>query len=384
MKIVSLILAMVGVLSCFFEKTGNNAKWELVAGKGLNDYIKDKNDPRYPSYPDKVSPFFISDSIGFLYGSTETTKKWSVNPNILLTKAIIYKTIDGGYNWKKYDFGEGTSYCSIKNTFENKIYADVSGKRDTYKFYKYFSENLGEEWVQQKSATLPDGLRYIMKEKKALKEFILGIDNFDEVFYWVSEDDAKSWKKFKLPLKAHSIIQKSIYFDGDKCWFISSKRTGVRDSRGYNTFNYYLGYLNYEKNEGDIENLPKGFTGQVVAKADNGNFWIAGYAGEDIVVYERTGKEQYKIVKEIKNEGVRLSAEYLNINEDEILFVYQAVKAFFPERVVISSRDKGKTWEEEKLVISSYFKNPFFYHDKKKHKTLVWADAGGGRIQMRK
>lgn len=56
-------------------------------------------------------------------------------------------------------------------------------------------------------------------------------------------------------------------------------------------FNYYLGYLNYEKNEGDIENLFKGFIGQVVVKVDNGNFWIVGYVGEDIVVYERIGKE---------------------------------------------------------------------------------------------
>lgn len=45
-----------------------------------------------------------------------------------------------------------------------------------------------------------------MKEKKVLKEFILGIDNFDEVFYWVLEDDVKSWKKFKFLLKVYSII----------------------------------------------------------------------------------------------------------------------------------------------------------------------------------
>lgn len=147
MKIVSLILVMVGVFFCFFEKIGNNVKWELVVGKGLNDYIKDKNDFCYFFYFDKVFLFFILDSIGFLYGSIEIIKKWSVNFNILFIKVIIYKIIDGGYNWKKYDFGEGILYCSIKNIFENKIYVDVLGKRDIYKFYKYFLENLGEEWV---------------------------------------------------------------------------------------------------------------------------------------------------------------------------------------------------------------------------------------------
>ena len=371
MKTIMILIAFVSLVACFFIKNQPNAKWEMISPKGLNDYIKDPKDPRYPGYPDKVVPFFISDSVGFLCGNTQTTKHWDKNPKLLLDKAIIYKTTNRGYSWVKHDFGENEIAYSVYGEKGKIILITFDGKMMNI----FESYDISDKWIKGASFDLKkiENLDWTNFDNKNFQYSFLGMAiSSDSKNFYNTKSILETWAQHKFPFNPYDINPGSIYWGEHECWFTSWK--------GKQSF---LGHLDFEKNTGGLEEL--NFSGEVVALSPTGKIWIAGKEDKDAVLYERESKGKYNLVKRVNygGGGFYLSSDFLNVNNDEQIWVYSDVK-FFPENHFMSSQDGGKTWTEENMPYSAIFDNPYFLYDKKQHKTLVWVNVGGGRLMMRK
>ena len=373
-----ILIAFISLVGCFFIKNQPTAKWEMISPKGLNGYIEDPKDPRYPGYPDYVVPFFVSDSLGFLVGSTETTKPMKEYPNQLESKAIVYRTIDGGYNWEKHEFGNESWSTGAIFKQNNSIYLIIDYILEDYRkqqLYK-FNTSKGDWMFDANLKTLGSNsntILYNFDNRNPLQpseDFI--VLDYEEKIFFKTHNLQSNWEKHKFPFESGSINPESIYWGEKECWFTSWK--------GKQSF---LGHLDFEKNTGGLEEL--NFSGEVVALSPTGKIWIAGKEDKDAVLYERESKGKYNLVKRVNygGGGFYLSSDFLNVNNDEQIWVYSDVK-FFPENHFMSSQDGGKTWTEENMPYSAIFDNPYFLYDKKQHKTLVWVNVGGGRLMMRK
>jgi hypothetical protein len=369
-SILIISMLLVSLLSCFF-KNKDIGKWELVSPKGLNDYIKDPQDPRYPSYPDKVIPFFISDTVGFLYGNTKTTKRWDKNPNLLVDKAIIYKTTNGGYNWNKHDFAESEIAYSVYKEKDKIVLITFDGKMMNI----LESYNIGDNWFKKESFDTKkiENLDWTNFESNIFQDSFWGMAiSSDSKNFYQTKQITNTWQKYRFSFETYNINPESIFWGESDCWF-----TSWEDKR------QFLGYLNFENNTGHLEEL--NFEGQSITISPSGSIWIGGKQENDAVIYERTEKDKFRLIKKIPYRGgdYFFSTKHLYSNTDEQIWVYSDVK-FYPENHFLLSRDGGKTWDEEELPFSSGFDNPYFYHDKGKKKTLVWVNIGGGRLMMRK
>lgn len=307
-----IILAIIGCKDSF----KNKSKTEIIRYKGMDGQ--------------SVYLCFISPKIGYSFNN-KTITDWDKvtdeqldDPNYFpksTDEATIYKTTDGGKNWKKINSILSYKYFDIATVFNNDVYILRSDEREDFKFnitqfniLNYKVKNLNE--INPISSLWNDNEKVFYTNNWNTIN-LYSLDNKQRV----DSATIKDYVLFGLSLKSMSY---AIFSDKERTYF---------------------GNINKTNQEIKLPITPTNIT-----KQDKNTILIAGNTINDdneisLVSYDVNTK-QSRIIKRFKNYSI---IQDLQSNDKAIVGFIGNIKGAFTEYDMFYSLDKGKTWNLHKL-----------------------------------
>ncbi len=336
--------------------------WKVIKTQGTG------NTTEWSGYDNVLKKlYFMNEKVGFFGGDNSDLidykiRDWMKTEQI--KDAILLKTSDGGYNWKKQiPFGKGEvlgmQYVDSTLFVLTQIY--YGEKADSVHSHIYTSIDNGDNW--KLSGTTEFNLREIKFWTKNN-----GIAISDELPYYRSKEGIYETK------------------DGGKTW-LELKNLPAKVSGSYelskNGTVYYLpelrdNYIGYNISTGLITKYPLPIDiNPFSLYLDNRDnlYMITEKETEGMVIYLKE-KEGYLTIT-FPTKG--LSVIKAHIFESSIS-VFASEKDKFSQKIrFFKSEDLGKSWEEEDLPIS-YKASPIAFYGKDK----IWAWSLADQLQVRK
>lgn len=316
-----------------------------------------KNDSIYLCKGLKGEPcfmYFKTKDEGYIFNNSTHSEKMTDaelnNPNYFpksKDEATIYKTIDGGKNWKKIDSILNYKYFDIATVFNNDVYILRSDEREDFKFnitqfniLNYKVKNLNE--INPISSLWNDNEKVFYTNNWNTIN-LYSLDNKQRV----DSAKIKDYVLFGLSLKSMSY---AIFSDKERTYF---------------------GDINKTNQEIKLPIKPKN-----LAKQDKNTILIAGNTMNDdneisLVSYDVNTK-QSRAIKKFKNYSI---VENLQSNDKAIIGFIGNIKGAFTEYDLLYSLDKGKTWQIKKLDEPNYVRPSCLINN------IVYIYSGGARMQ---
>lgn len=355
-----LLLSSFMVLNCI-ELTG----WNSGYAKGLNT--------RNESLEKMI---FISDSIGFLFGSNWTDQAILNNKLGTQQRAIIYKTIDGGSTWNiSLQAGRGI-FIDAVNQFEI-IYAlkrEYFGEQaDQIKSAEvYRSVNYGTSW--EKVGDAPTSSKQLFFCDSLNGFIITTIKNKVGRMLYQTNNAGQNWS----PIKEFKAMGKLACSEDDSVLiFLSSSRS---DKMSFDL----LIQMEFQSTLQMSQSIPFEAYDLAIDQADN--LWILGKEGSQVVLYSKSKSDGFEKVSSFSSDK-SLQPYYVNVFQNSINVIVRESNIkdndnnIFPiglKYKIYVSNDLGLTWTEENIPVD-YLIEPFAFYGEEK----VWMNAGGGRLQWR-
>lgn len=344
------MVALFNILSC--KMSGN--KFDIIESKGLDAENLGLN----------VTMFCNSDT-GFIAGSSDIV---SPNPDFpekdsnqfafVNRKALLFKTIDGGRNWVKKDFGEGVILDIIQTG--NKIFAIKSSEDRNI---VYSSSDIGQNWTEEKSFpsrisrlfSIDNGYLAITSDSSLIKTYL-----------YLSTDFGKSWR---------SINSSMIVFDavmlGNNLFFLSSNNNNTYKK---NT----LVELDLKDSTNKVIEIPEEFDCYFLAGYHD-TVKLIGIKDGHIAMYTFQKDKQVKYDYSYMNDkNIFPQGYFKNANEDWII-VGKRGDANVTNKILKTSNN-GKNWEVINFKKNEYIK-PFYFYNRN-GKLKAWFYAGSGEFQV--
>lgn len=310
--------------------------------------------------------YFINEKTGFFGGDNsdlvdDEIRSWTKTDRV--KDAILLKTTDGGYVWKRQvPFGKGEVLCMyyIDGTLFALTQSYHGEKADSIKSHIYTSTDNGDNW--KLSGTTEFNLREIKFWTKnngiAISEYLEYYNSMEGIYE--TKDGGKTWIEIKnLPPKLSGSYE-------------LSKNGTV----------YYLpepagNYIEYNAASGEIttHHIPVNINPFAIYLDNKDNLYlITQEVNEGMVAYLKE-QEEYLPIK-FPTKG--LSVMKANIFETGISVFAAEEDKFFEKIRFFRSEDLGKSWDEEELPIS-YKASPIAFYGKDK----VWAWSMDDKLQVR-
>lgn len=355
------ILASFGLLNC-----DSMSRWRIAPAKGLKTAYENLN-----------RMLFVSDSIGFLFGSHASKEALLKKQLRTQQQAIIYKTKDSGLTWyPTLNAGHGSFIDAV--ILNDTIYAlkrEYFGEQvDQIKSAGIFrSVNLGESWETVSHAPT-NSMSLCLCDSKRI--FIISNAGKNEV--------------------GRELYQTN---NGGRHWSISNDYKAIGNPtclRGGKTL-MLLGVTRIDKlsfdlliekdlHSGDEKVEPIPFEAYVLVSEESEKLWLLGKDGAGVALYYKsktTGFDQVSVFKSDK----RITPYHLNVFDNIITVIVRESEDkkestyAFPvgnKYRIYRSEDLGKSWTEEAIPVN-YLVEPFAFYGKER----IWMNAGGGRLQWR-
>ena len=349
-----MLVFLILFLSCVSNQNNDSKDWKIINSNGLM-----KANESF----EKI--IFINDDVGFLFG-TNYTDDIIINKRLDEQNAVIYKSIDKGFNWNATFLGKGQfvdacytgdTVFALKNRFK-KDYVVVDSS------VLFASYDRGNTW----SAIAR--FNYHLRSINFITTTV-GIAIANEKFNGTSQrkilktfDGGKTWDE--VPIK-ESVLS-NIIDDDYNVWILSANARGAKNS---------LIKRNLKTNGIiELDDLPLDFNPLQIGRSKNSTtLWLLGKEKEQIVLYGREKDGRYIKVKTIKDpEGFPVS---LYINEAYMAFFIGKKNSFSVSYRLFLSQNHGTSWRDELPIVQTYIKPFTFSNDK------IWAYAGTGNIQVR-
>jgi hypothetical protein len=298
--------------------------------------------------------YFKTEKEGYLFGTLTTyeelTDQELENPNNIpksTDEANIYKTTDGGKNWKKIDSILCYKYFDIATVFNNDVYILRSDEREDFKF----------------NITQFNILNYKVKKLKDINSISSLWNDNKKVFFTNNENNIKLYsldnkqRVDSAKIKDYALFGLSLK-SMSYAIFSNKDRT-------------YFGDINKTNQEIKLPIKPTN-----LAKQNKNTILIAGNTMNDdneisLVSYDVNTK-QSKTIKKFKSYSI---IQNLQSNDKAIIGFIGNIKGAFTEYDLLYSLDKGKTWKIKKIEESNYVRPSCLIDN------IVYVYSGGARMQ---
>src|SRR5665647_1167246 len=353
------IAVVLLLISCNLNSYKMN--WKVIKTKGTG------NTTEWLGYDNVLKKlYFINEKVGFFGGDNSDLvdnkiRDWRKTD--LIKDAILLKTTDGGYVWKKqipFDKGEVLCFQYVDSNLFTLTQSYYGENADSIRSHIYTSIDNGDNWIL--SSTTDFNLREIKFWTKNN-----GIATSDELPYYHSKEAIYETK------------------DGGKTW-IELKNLPAKVSGSYelskNGIVYYLpqltgNYIGFNLTTGETttKQIPSNINPFSLYLDNRDNLYlITEDEKEGMLIYLKE-KENYLAIK-FPTKG--LSVIKANIFESSISVFAQEQDKFSQKIRFFRSEDLGKSWNEENLPIS-YKASPIAFFGKDK----VWAWSLADQLQVR-
>jgi hypothetical protein len=339
--------------------------WKSGYVKGLNKMNEDLN-----------RMIFISDSIGFLFGSNWTDQAVFDKELRTQQKAVVYKTTDGGTTWHltlHADRGIFVDAVNLNDTIyalKREYFGEQANEIKSAEVFR--SVNFGESWEKVSDAPT-NSMRLCFCDSK--RGFI--VSNTENKIGKVLHQTNNAGQQWSVDKDYKAIGNLACSRGGSVLTFLAATRN---DKLSFDLLIRRELQSGMEK----IESIP--FEAHVFAVDQAEKLWFLGKDGGKVILYSKSELGGFEEVSTFSSDK-RLTPYYLNVFESTITVIVREsdIKEngdkIFPVGLkykIYRSTDLGKTWTEEKIPVD-YLIEPFAFYGKEK----VWMNAGGGRLQWR-
>lgn len=334
--------------------------WKVIKTKGTS------NRTEWGGYDNVLRKlYFINEKVGFFGGDNSDLIDYKIDwrQKARIKDAILLKTSDGGYVWKKqipFDKGEVLCFQYIDSTLFALTQSYYGEKADSVRSHIYTSIDNGDNWIL--SGTTDFNLIEIKFWTKNN-----GISTSDELPYYNSKEAIYETK------------------DGGKTW-IELNNLPAKVSGSYelskNGIVYYLtqlteNYIGFDltTRETTTYQLPSNIDPFSLYIDNRDNLYLVTEDEKEGMLIYLKEKENYLPIK-FPTKG--LSVFKAHIFDSSISVFAQGRGKFFQKIRFFRSEDLGKSWNEENLPIS-YKASPIAFFGKDK----VWAWSLDDKLQVR-
>ena len=319
-KLLMCLLVILIAIGCkdFNESNLNVEIINFNGMKGKSEYI-------YFTNPKEGYSF------NYITESKEQTEQQLNDPNFFPESrdiAIIYKTIDGGKNWKRITSIENRKFFNRVLVFQNAVYI---ASNDFYNKKVYIV----------KFNVLTDKIEFE-------KEFdVIGGIYDDKSNIYIGTEKGPVVTKFDRNLTIRGKIQIDL---GNDVLFIDNKLFSILRNKDGHT-----GLRQYYKEK--IKNVEMLIEPENIVKQSKDKIIIAGNNKSDnnkisIISYD-VKSENSQILKEFGGYNI---VQGLQSNDKVICGFIGNIEGTFTEYDLFYSLDKGKTWQIQKLKENSYIR----------------------------
>lgn len=341
-------------MGLLFSCNSGSNKFSMIESKGL--------------YADNLglnTVLFCNKDTGFIAGSSD---KVTHNPNessdtfaFVNSKALLYKTIDGGITWIVKDFGEG----SFKNivSVKKSIYAFKINEKTFYTEI-YYSNDFGESWKIETS--FPNVVTDLFFINNLI--VLIGKDENRVFQFYISNDEGQHWIK---NITSYTPIYDVAVVDKKLLYLSSNIQDGYRKNL----------LVNYNVVDGTskVMELPKEFDCYFLTNNDN-QIKLCGKQDNHIAVYNlKNEKLQYEYSTPEKDSMIFPVGFYNAKNEDYI--VVGRRRSNDVEHNILKTVNSGKDWETINFERDNLI-TPFCFINNDNEKVKAWFFAGSGKFQI--
>jgi hypothetical protein len=338
---------MIGLIE---DCNNSSNEWAIVETKGISG---DRN----IGFEDML---FISPNEGYLFGG-ESQAIWKGKDAYSSYTSLIYKTEDGGVNWKKFYSGNGRfdkAFWNGKDIYAVNCIEDEI--RLTYSSVLY--KLVGNHW--KSFSKIPTYVRDIFFYDSN-NGVITAQDASRSCYFLLTHDGGKTWNK------------QEVEYDLFHPKFIG--KTAIYFTVDYETKQNLIVKHNFITGKETVNDLPKGFEVYLIDYC-NKSLWILGVENKDICLYKQGDEGGFKLISKIPFD-VRVFPKKLHIGSSDIFLLIGERKEGYVKNLVFRSLDNGNTWKEEKLGYPLYT-NPLCFYDNPDGSFLTWIYSGTSKIQI--
>jgi photosystem II stability/assembly factor-like uncharacterized protein len=320
---------------------------------------------------------FISDSIGFLFGSNWTDQAVFDKELRTQQKAVVYKTTDGGTTWHITLHADRGVFVDAVNLYDtiyalkHEYFGEQANEIKSAEVFK--SVDFGDSW--EKVCDVPtNSMHLCFCDSKA--GFIAGnTENKVGKILYQTDNAGQQWtggKDYK------GIGNLACSKSGRVMTFLASTRN---DKLSFDL----LIHRELQSGTEKVESIP--FDAHAFALDQEDKLWFLGRdGGGNVILYSRSELGSFEQVSTFSSDK-RLTPYYVNVFENTITVIVRESdmkeneNKIYPVGLkykIYRSNDLGKTWNEEKIPVD-YLIEPFAFYGQEK----VWMNAGGGRLQWR-
>jgi hypothetical protein len=339
------------LLGLFTSCKLDNHKFTVIESQGLNAENLGLRDLA-----------FYSNKVGFIVGNSDlvehNTNEQSDTFAFVKSKALLYKTEDGGSTWTERTFGEGSLNGVV--IFGRKIFVIKTSDED-YSSTVYISSDLGNSW--KKDFSFPKVVSDILTVND--KFYIVAKDH-DDVFR-IFERNTDTWSPIQLPFTIYSVV-----LNNGLLYFLSSA-----DPKTYSK-NLLVEY-DFRKKTTRTFNLPKDYDGYFLSPA-NKNICVVGLKSNHIVGFELFNSEYIKTTF-VYNDETGLFPQGYYVRDNKSWIVVGKRESYGVSNKILESTNSGKDWETIDFVDNKTVK-PFFFLTDNSNKVRAYFYSGSGRFQI--
>ncbi|HWH63284.1 MAG TPA: hypothetical protein VNS50_08425 [Ginsengibacter sp.] len=328
----------------------NRASCEVWNGKGL----KNKNE-------EFMNMVFVDKNEGFLLG-TNYSDEIILNKKFNEQNAVIYKTEDGGKSWTEHVVGKGyfidggyagKMIYAIANTPSSKYYGFI----DSSSLYSSFDS--GMTWK------LVNSFPNLVKEIKFVDSrvgFAILKDQTNNRLNWKLMRTLDGGANWEICFQANQ-IEKLLFYE-KTLWLLFWDE------------NNRCSLLHFEIDScsPQFELLPEGFKPSVlIPDLIENKICLAGGLNDSVFVLRRDAQNMFTRIP--VKDGKDLFVKYTYVSGKKIALILGEIRASDVKYSMYISKDFGKTFDNAKLLLSSYVSPACFAYDN------FWSYSGAGRIQ---
>ncbi|AWK04513.1 hypothetical protein HYN56_09825 [Flavobacterium crocinum] len=338
-KLLMCLLVMLIAIGCK-DFNENNLKVEIIDFNGM----KGKSEYMYFINPKEGYSF------NYITESKEQTEEQLNDPDFFPEStdiASIYKTTDGGQNWKKVTSIENRKFFNRVLVFQNAVYITSNDFYNKKVFIVKFN-------------VLTDKIEFE-------KEFpVIGGIYDDKSDIYIQTEKGSSVTKFDKNLIKKGEMPIDI---GNDAVFLNNKLFSILRNKDGNS------YLRQYSKE-NIKSVETLIQPENIVKQNNDKIIIAGN--------NKTNNKKISLISyDVKSENTQDLKEFdgytivqgLQSNDKVICGLVGNIEGTFTSYDLFYSLDKGKTWQIQKLTENSYIRPSVLIDD------ILYIFSGGNRIQ---
>lgn len=274
-------------------------------------------------------------------------------------KALLYRTANGGKQWKEYAFGEGL--LSRIFCIGSKLYTIKFSQADSHSTI-YTSVDFGYNWKIE--FTFPNVVADIYFFNNHI--YILAKDSAINMFQLFKLEDNKGFRKMnlKLPIYRAAETANGIYYTS------SSKNSQGNEN--------LLIYYNISDSSSKTMPLPDSFNCYILKKIDDKTF-LTGLESGNIVTYLVNDIGHMEKKSDYRGD-VRYFPQGIFYGGNTFWLVAGTRNNFEVNNILLRRSNESKTWETIQFRLDDYIKP--FYFIQNGNEVTGWFYSGLGRFQI--